>query len=64
MDIEDCGNAWCNALGRLLADLAYKSKESRHETTNGKGRFGEAVKFNIIDQGGMMSMLEVVLMSI
>ena len=23
VDVEDFGNAWCNALGRLLADLAH-----------------------------------------
>jgi hypothetical protein len=23
VDVEDFGNAWCNALGKLLADLAY-----------------------------------------
>ena len=23
VDVKDFGNAWCNALGRLIADLAY-----------------------------------------
>lgn len=49
VDVEDFGNAWYNALGRFVADIAHKSGEGRHETTNGKGFLGEATDFNIFD---------------
>jgi hypothetical protein len=36
MDVEYFGNAWCNAIGRLLIDLAYCSGEGRHRPPTGK----------------------------
>jgi hypothetical protein len=36
VDVEDFGIEWCNAFGRLLADLAHWSGKSRDGTINGK----------------------------
>ena len=40
MDVEDFGNAWCNASGWLFADLAHESGEGRHGTANRKRLVG------------------------
>ena len=64
VDVEDFGNAWCNALGRLLVNLAHYSGEGRHGTTNEEKLLNEAIKFNVIDVGGTMNTLEVVALRI
>jgi hypothetical protein len=52
-------------LGGSLQILAHKSGEGKHGTTNGKKKLlGEAIKFNIIDRGGMVNTLEVVALRI
>ena len=64
VDVEDFGNAWCNALGRLLVNLAHYSGEGRHGTTNEEKLLNEAIKFSVIDVGGTMNTLEVVALRI
>ena len=46
VDVEDFGNAWCDALGRPFANFAHQSGEGRHGTINGKMFLGIVVEFS------------------
>ena len=49
VDVEDFGNAWGNAFGWLLGDLAHEIGEGRHGTTDGKTLVSKSMEFSIID---------------
>jgi len=44
VNVEDLGIAECNALGRLLADAADKSRIGRRRTRNGEHILGGSIK--------------------